>query len=174
MKKNPGKKFEEDFETSVLDEYVYLRLKDAGGWGESNNTRFTIKNKCDNTIFTGDYYFMIELKSHLGKSIPKTVFRKDSEGRCYQIDQLYKERDKRNTFAGAVFNFRDVEETYLVHINNVYDYYYYSENRASFPLSWCKENGIKIEQIKKRTRYRYNIEKMVEDVKRTRGIKKVS
>ena len=167
MANKEGKKFEEDFKKSVPDKWVFVRLKDAGGWGSSEETRFTIKNKCDNTIFATDklYYMMLELKSHLGKSIPKTVFgKKDKHGKNYVIEELGKEKDKLNTFAGVAFNFRDVEETYLVHISKLYDFYY-SDERASFSLQWVKDNGVRLEHVKKIKRYRYDLENVVDRLK---------
>jgi len=165
--KNAGKRFEEDFEKSVPGHCVFVRLKDAGGWGfnSSDNSdeggsvkRFTIKNKCDDLIFDGELLIMAELKSHLGKSIPKKVFRQDKKGRCYQIDELYKEKDKPNTFAGVIFNFRDVEQTWMVHISHVYNFYYADDNGKSFPLAWCQRYGLHVPQAIKKTRYRYDIE----------------
>jgi recombination protein U len=152
--KNEGKKFEQDFENSVPENFVFIRLKDAGGWSNADNTRFTPKNECDGVLFDGEIFCMLELKSHLGKSIPKDKIKES------QIKALAKQQSKEHTFPGVIFNFRELEETYIVHIKYVEEFYY-SKERASFPVDWCREHGIKIPQKKKKVRYTYDIVSML-------------
>ena len=67
---NAGKQFEKDFKASVLDDQFYLRLNDAGGWSKSSDLRFTPSQLCDCLLFTRGTLYLLELKSHTGKSIP--------------------------------------------------------------------------------------------------------
>ena len=68
--KNPGKNFEKDFVDSIPDRCDITRLKDAGGWSNATNMRFTIKNPCDFVIYSHahdnieqNYLYKLELKS---------------------------------------------------------------------------------------------------------------
>ena len=68
---NEGKKFEKDFENSIPQYTWYYRIKDSSSsWSNSNNSRFTQKSPCDYIIFKGGKLYLLELKSHNGKSIP--------------------------------------------------------------------------------------------------------
>ena len=154
-----GKKFEEDFKNSFSKKLFIYKLKDAGGWGKAKETRFTISNMCDYIAFTGKTLLLLELKSTKGKSIPFDRIRKN------QYRDLEKETGKENVIPAVVFNFRDTEETILVHINTLIEYKNTTE-RKSYPLNWIKDNGVIIGQEKKRTRYKYNIEKLIKDLER--------
>lgn len=59
-------------------------------------------------------------------------------------------------FAGFVFNYRDMNETYFVDAVSVY-YFYNAGERKSFSLDWVREHGILIPQKIKRTRYQYDL-----------------
>ena len=146
MAKKDGKKFEEDFTKSVPDDWTCLRLKDAGGWSNAENTRFTVKNVCDFILFTGSKLFLIELKSHLGVSISAANFR--------QLDGLPKYKGKQNCFQYFVLNFRKFNETYIMELQDIQDCL---RQRKSVPVSICREKGVKLPQTLKRTRYRYDL-----------------
>ena len=75
MAQNEGKRFEEDIKKSVPSEYFYYRFKDGTGnfnGTKNENVRFQAKNICDCEVMTDNYLFLLELKSHLGKSISFT------------------------------------------------------------------------------------------------------
>ena len=79
--KNTGKKFEEDIKKSIDDTAFLYRLKDSGGsWQGGNKGRFTPSNICDFILFKGSKLYLLELKSHKGKSIPYTAIK--------QLDKL--------------------------------------------------------------------------------------
>lgn len=155
MAKNAGKAFEEDFAKSVPTTMVLIRLKDGGGWSNAENTRFTPKNECDCILYDGNKFLMLEMKSHLGKSIPKSVIKES------QVKSLMKQAGKVNSLPGIVFNFRDLEETYFIDIEKV-SKYYFAEERASFPIAWVRENGTRIIQQKKKVRYKYDVEGLLQ------------
>lgn len=167
-KVNHGKRFESDFIASVPDRCDVTRLKDAGGWSNATNTRFTISNPCDFIIFTlaknygiGRMY-KIELKSLLGKSLPyanikpKTEKLTAKENSLKFIAGLCKSGEK-GVRALLVVNFRDVNETYAMKASDVH-YYIKNADRASIPISCFREHGQLINQALKRTRYRYDLE----------------
>jgi len=149
---NAGKSFEVDFIKSVPDEWFKYRLNDsASSWQGGDNSRFTPSNICDFIVYNNKLW-LLELKSHKGKSIPLSCIRPK------QVEGLLKAY-KKGTNAGFIFNFRDVEQTYYVNANHI-NCFLVSKTRKSIPLSWIEEMGTLIPQMKKRVRYNYNLEFM--------------
>ena len=152
---NEGKAFESDFINSVSETWFHYRLNDsASSWNGGDKTRFCPSNICDFIVYNGNLW-LLELKSHKGKSIPLSCIRPK------QLEGLVKATTK-SVKAGFVINFRDTSETYYVSADNL-DYFMKMETRKSIPLSWVKEFGILIPQVKKRVRFNYILEFM--DVK---------
>lgn len=150
MVKNPGKAFEEDWKKSVPKECWYYRFRDSSGaWGNGDNTRFTPSNACDCMIMTNDKLYLFELKTHKGSSIPFSAIR------ATQLKELSNIKHEK-IIAYFVFNFRETDNTYCVQATKVKDYIE-TANRKSITLSWINENGIKIEQQKKKVTWRYNL-----------------
>ena len=154
MAQSEGKKFEEDFKKSVPFEYFFYRFKDGTGNfnGQKNeNVRFQAKNMCDCEVMTHEKLFLLELKSHLGKSISFTCIRNN------QIEEMSKVDHKRiKTY--FIFNFRDLEKTYAIEAKKIKEYMETAKGK-SFPVKWCEENGTEIENHRKKVRYTYNLEK---------------
>jgi len=142
---NAGKQFEKDFKASILDDQFFLRLHDAGGWSKSTDLRFTPSQLCDCLLFTHGILYLLELKSHTGKSIPASCLK--------QTDNLAK-IDTVGTLPAFVCNFRDYSETYLIGA-----YYVQQELtvRKSLSLETCRELGILIPQRKLRVHWRYDL-----------------
>lgn len=151
---NSGKMFEEDFIKSVPEGIFHYRLRDsAGTWQGGENTRFTPSNICDFIIFDGSKLYLLELKSHKGKSIPISCIRpKQIEG----LLQAYRKGVK----AGYILNFRDIEETYFFNANSM-NSFLKSETRKSIPVATVREYGELIPQEKKRTRYKYDLSNLI-------------
>jgi len=150
--KNEGKKFEQDFISSVPDTWFHYRLNDsASSWQGGENSRFTPSNICDFIVYNNKLW-LLELKSHKGKSIPLSCIRPK------QVTGLL-EAYKKGTNAGYIFNFRDIEKTYYVNANLI-NAFLVTYDRKSIPLSWIDEMGTLIPQIKKRVRYSYILEFM--------------
>lgn len=144
MAKGVGKIFEEEFKASVPPDYYLNRLKDdtAGFSG--------VSNPCDFQIYGYPLFFLFELKSHKGKSIPLDKIRPN------QIQGMDKAVQHKGVYGGFLLNFRDLEETYYISVNLVIEFINRKE-RKSIPVDYCREVGIKVEQVKKRTRYTYDI-----------------
>ena len=142
---NAGKQFEKDFRASVLDDQFYLRLKDAGGWSKSSDLRFTPSQLCDCLLFTRGTLYLLELKSHTGKSIPASCLKQTDS--LAQIDNV-------DAYPAFVCNFRDYSETYLIGA-----YYVQQELtvRKSLSLETCRELGTLIPQRKLRVHWRYDL-----------------
>lgn len=145
-KKNPGKVFETNFFGSVPESVIFQRLKDDS-YGFKN-----VQNMCDATIFNGKKYFLLELKTHLGKTMPVSALSE------FQIEKLNQYSYFSNTIAGFVFNFRELEgnPTYFIAGNVIYDAI--QQGMRSFNQDFCKNNGFSIQSVIKRVHYHYDIE----------------
>lgn len=153
---NPGKAFEQDFIKSVPEDWFKYRLNDSGGsWQGGDKARFTPSNICDFIVYNGKLW-LLELKSHKGKSIPISCIR------TKQVEGLL-EAYKKGTMAGYIFNFRDVNETYFLSANSL-NAFLKTETRKSIPISNLRQYGTLIPQVKKRTRYGYILEFMEGDL----------
>ena len=152
--KNEGKKFEEDFKKSIPEKYFVYRFKDgtANFNGTKNeNVRFQAHNICDFEVFAEDKLFLFELKSYKGASIPLSGIRKT------QLEEMLKASNYKNIEPYFMFNFRPLQKIYAVRVQNVQDFIKKAE-RKSIPVKWCIENGIEIEGVKKKVRFRYELE----------------
>lgn len=154
---NPGKIFEEDFKKSVPEEMLLLRQKDAGGWGKSSSTRFTISNICDFVLFTGHRLFMLELKSFKGKSFSITNVREN------QTKGLTHCSGKQGVKSGFILNFRDYNRTFFLSIEE-FNQFIRENTRKSIPLEHCEEFCIELRAKRKVTRYRYDITEFIRSV----------
>ena len=170
--KNVGKIFEDSFRESIPEHCWYKRLNDnAASFANGNNTRFTSTNECDYLLFDDNTrtLFACELKSTQGSL---TYWRKDFE-----------EKGKRKTFAikknqllglqrwsshnivcGIIFNFRHkLNRTFFVMIDDFIDYTSSLSKKSINYDDVLKMNPIEIESELKRTRYKYNIEKFLQE-----------
>ena len=144
MAKDKGKEFEKDLKKSIPPDYYIERYKDdtAGFYG--------VSNPADYRIYRKPYLFLFELKSHKGKSLPFSCIRDN------QIQGMYKAHLTDGIYAGFIINFRDLEETYYLTVEEVVSYMK-NADRKSIPVEYCRESGIRIHQKKKRTRYSYDM-----------------
>jgi len=155
-KKRPGKDFEKDFIASVPDRCDVTRLKDAGGWSNATNMRFTSKNPCDFIVWSPIRYaclgkmYKIELKSVAGKSMPFTNIKPN------QFKGLL-ESDKKGVQSCIIVNFRGDNETCIIDIRMMIDHIA-TCGRKSLSLENAKRIGGTINQTLKRVRWRYDLE----------------
>ena len=152
MAKNPGKKFEEDFVKSIPERCDVTRLKDAGGWSNATNMRFTSSNPCDFIVWSGEnrQVYKFELKSIKGKSLPFANIKEN------QLDGLCKSSNK-DVMAWFIVNFRAVNETYWIPALAMACEIDIGE-RKSLSLAKAKEIGILIPQTLIRVRYKYDLD----------------
>jgi hypothetical protein len=170
MPKNPGKQFEASFTESIPDRCDVTRLKDAGGWSNATNMRFTSSNPCDLTIYAhrdkehlvyGSYY-KFELKSTELKSLPYGNIKSKTDKltvleRSIAFTKVLVESEKKGVHACFIVNFRAVKKTYMVYASKVLNHLE-TADRASIPIAWFEENGILIKQTLKIKHYRYDLE----------------
>lgn len=161
MAQNAGKLFELDIKSSVPDRCWLYRLRDnASSFAGGANTRFTSSNICDYILFDGKTktLFLIECKSTKGTSVPLSMIREN------QIKGLI-EAGKHCLVAGLLINFRNANnDTFFIRID---DYVAMVENidKKSFNIKDLMENGaVRLDCEKKRSRWKYNIEKFVNEI----------
>lgn len=102
-------------------------------------------------LFRSPYLFLVELKTHKGKSIPIAKIRPN------QIQGMEKATQYEGVYGGFLINFRELEETYYITVQDVIQFTQ-TEERKSIPVEWCRDHGVKIGQKKKRVRYSYDLE----------------
>jgi recombination protein U len=153
---NNGKIFEQEIKASVPENVFFYRFKDGtASWGKSDGVRFQAHNICDCMIYDGISLYLLELKSHKGKSIPLSCIRET------QITDLNENAMFQNIVCGFLFNFSDLGRTFFVDVGDVLNFKRHSD-RKSIPIEYCIEQGIEIEGTKKRTRYTWNIKDLLE------------
>lgn len=180
MSKNPGKIFEEDIQKSAKRQDIFFhRIKDLHIpykvrmiLAKHNLKLQTSKNEYDNFIYHYPYLLPVELKSTQSKSLN---FDKIED---HQIENLLRDHaPDKGRIAGIIINFRSYDNgTFYVPIDKFNTYKNVAEgkdtetsyinkiNKSSIPLGICQEIGIEIPNAKKRTRYFYDIEKMIGDI----------
>lgn len=161
MAQNAGKLFELDIKSSVPDGCWLYRLRDnASSFAGGANTRFTSSNICDYILLDDQTktLFLIECKSTKGTSVPLSMIRES------QIKGLV-EAGKHCLVAGLLINFRNANnDTFFIRID---DYVAMVENigKESFNIKDLMENdAVRLDCEKKRSRWKYDIEKFVNEI----------
>jgi len=159
---NQGKLFEQDIKKSVPPNVYYYRLQDsASGWSssDSDNVRFTPKNKFDCLLFTRGVLILLELKSTQGTSIPYSMIKD------HQIEELNKASVYDGIKAGFLFNFRKSTRTYFMDIKDFIGYKDATDKKSINERDIEAHNGILIDQTLMRTRYKYYLEGLINSFK---------
>ncbi len=142
---NSGKIFESDFMKSIPSSVFCYRIHDTGGIGGSRTLRFTQKNLCDFILFYKSKIYLIELKSHKGKSIPFDRFT--------QLNMMIKQR-LENVIPLFIVNFADVQKTYIMKAQDIAEL---KKERKSLSLAMCEEYGYGMDQWLLRSHWRYDL-----------------
>lgn len=173
MSKNPGKKFEEDIKSSANIQNIFiLRLNDSSlSWQHEKTSRFTAENPYDFIMFYEPNLFCLELKStcYSSISIQRLPEEKNKMIKLHQINSLTQSSLHEGVYAGFIFNFRDDEDinnndTYYMPIGCFNDFLVERDKRSINKLDIVQYGGIKLSQKIKRTRYTYDINKMIQDI----------
>ena len=78
----------------------------------------------------------------------------------HQIEGLYNASKVSGLKAGLLIEMRKYEETYYLDIEKAVEYIGLSE-RKSFSIDFLRENAIRVNQAKKRTRFTFDIEELL-------------
>lgn len=147
-KQNAGKIFEFQIMNSIPNYMFKLRLKDTV-MHFKNDT-----NPCDMIVFYDGRFYMFELKSTQNTSLPFANIH------FHQFKDLEMADKVEGLHAGFLIEMRNYNETYYLPIKKALDFVENS-GRKSFPISFLREHGIKVEQTLKRTRHSFNMEKLI-------------
>lgn len=155
---NYGKRFENNFKSSIPSSVYLYRLKDgSSSWGGNEKVRFQPKNVCDFIMYSYPFLFMLELKSTKSKSLPLSNIKEN------QIKGLNEAVKYNGIISGLLIEFREPEKVYFLDINTLIIFLNRSQ-RKSIPISFLEKEGIEIETMKKKINYKFNVEKMIKDV----------
>lgn len=158
-KTSAGKDFEKDFFNSFPKEFEVERVRDSEGYRKKKDGTFVrmsgLLNSCDFTAYKFPFFYKIECKSTQNKtSLPFSMLKP------YQVDKLNQSCKYKGIVAGFVFNFRELDETYFIEADKIYDYYH-NADRKSFPIDWVRQNGVLLPSKVVRTRIRYDLTNMI-------------
>lgn len=167
---NAGKKFENIFKKSIPSYCMVHRLKDsAQSYNNSENTKFSWNNPCDFFVFSSKQHLLytLELKSTKQKSIS---FQRDKDDKIsrmipyHQIQSLEKMSKYDGIISGFIFNFRDtkkdIERTYFQNIMDFKRMIQFTTKNSINEVDLNFNNAIKIEGIKVRVNYTWNLDSL--------------
>lgn len=141
--------------------WIYRLRDNASSFANGTNTRFTSSNICDYFLLDdiSKTLYLIECKSTKGTSLPLTMVRDN------QIQGLL-DASRHTLIAGFLVNFRNANnDTFFISIDK-FIRMTESLNKKSFNIKDLMEhNALRIQNTKKRTRYTYDIKKMIHDLK---------
>ena len=166
MAKNSGKVFEACYKDSVPD-YCYLQRLNDPPQSFQKSAKFSIKNPYDYLCYDTKHRILIptELKTTKYKSMSLSMIRD------HQIEGLTKAAEYTHVFPCFLFNFRNddngVERCYAQYIsdfNNMLD----DIDKKSFnEIDLISHGAIKLDGKKKVKYYRWDIDKLCEDIAKT-------
>ena len=167
-----GKSLESDFETSSTEQGVFaLRIRDVNPMATKKGQSVP-KNKYDFILYHKGYLFPVELKSTKASRFSYA----ESTIKQYQLDSLQKAAQYKGVIPGLIINFREPENVaYFIHINDFLkckeisqkglEHTYINKlNKSSISIKTCEEIGIPISNIKKKVKYRYYINQLIDNL----------
>ena len=170
MAKAVGKIFEEDVVSSIDKErFLVHRLKDSAQ-SFNKSALFAWDNPCDFFVYspTNNILFPIEAKSTKSKSFtfddPHGTEKESKMVKRHQILSLSDFARYRGAFPMFLFNFRELGEnkeqrTYAQHIDDFMRMIDEIDKKSFNIIDVIMHGGVKIEGTKKRTRYRWELER---------------
>lgn len=149
-----GKDFEEDFKSSFKGtkyEKGLMRLYDTqGGY-------LGISNPCDFIMYSYPNFYMFELKAVQDKRLDFAKIRPN------QLEGLSKWSENKGVVAGVLVNFYTYSQIFFVPIQLILKLK--ESGKKSINLDFCNEYCYKVDGSKKRTRFRINVSKTIEDLR---------
>jgi len=152
---NQGKRFEQDFKSSIPADTYYLRLHDSSiGFDIKNSTqRFALRSPFDCVLYRKGRMYCLELKttllssvSHLGSS---PMIKE------HQIKELIKASEYGIT-SGFILNFRKTEHTYFLPIAQ-FIFLKHMSSKKSMNENDIKGISLLIPGRKLKVNYRYDL-----------------
>ena len=164
MAKNVGKKFEQNFKESVPEDVMFFRIPDQPQ-SFQQTAKFSLKPPFDSFMFYKGTLLCLELKTTKSKSFSVELDKNDKGMIHYhQLENLREYSKYDGVVAGLILNFRINEDTekyteftYFISIEN-FDKMMKNIDKKSFNMiDLLNYSPIKIESIKKRVNFKYDI-----------------
>ena len=178
MASNNGKKFEQQFKKSV-DKVglLFERFPDSNkfGQGDGKGIRFTMNNPCDCFVFDGSYLYYLELKSTINTSVsfnqPPTEKGGTPMIKAHQVKSLLERSRHQNVICGLLLDFADRQTktklieggTYFIEINKFVEWCA-TIDKKSINQDDCERIGTKVNRIKKKVNYEYDIKQLLNNI----------
>lgn len=171
---NVGKRFEDDFKKSIPDYALCIRLRDEPQ-AFKKTARFSHKQPFDFIVFDGKrgIFCAFELKTTKGTSFSfDNIFHEKNEDKesnlihRHQIMGLGKIKKYNNVKSGFLLNYRNekemTQETFYIDIKDFVNMCSTLEKKSCNKEDIIRFGGILVEGIKKKTRYSWNIDKLLD------------
>lgn len=175
MAKNSGKVFEDSLKNSVnKDRCLLIRLNDQPQ-SFAKSAKFSLKQPCDFLLFDSKtkLFMPLELKSTAYKSMSFENINENNPNSAmvhkHQILGLLEFAKYNGCCAGFLLNFRteseNVQRTYYISIQNFVDMCNKIGKKSFNELDLLTVGkAIKVEGTKKRTRYTWNIDELLDEL----------
>ena len=167
-----GKNFEEQFKDSVKKDGLFIyRLRDNPMSYIKIDTIYTHDNICDFFVYDYPNLFALELKHTTYTSIGFQRTKEDNEAmiKYHQIKHLLDISEYDGIKAGLILSFENEkankEVTFYISIENFLNFISNTTKKYINILDVVDYNGIKINQVKLRTNYHYNVKDLLEKIK---------
>ena len=177
--KNEGKKFEEDVKNSAINQNIWIiRLNDSSlSWQHEKTSRFTVENPADFLVYQKPNLLAVECKSTKYKSMSIQRSLEEDKSKMikfHQINSLVNFSRTDGIYAGLLLNFRDEEImansiTYWLPIEDFSNFLVEMDKGSINKLDCVQHGAIIVEQKLKRTRFAYNIQKLIDDIRQKKG-----
>lgn len=169
---NPGKRFEQDFSSSVSSDCMLHRLKDsAQSYNNSKMTKFAWDNPCDFFLYKKPYFYAIECKSTKYKSMS---FQKEEADKASKMIKYHQIKSLKNlskydgVSAGFLLNFRDeennIQRTYFQDIELFLDMLEAIDKGSFNEIDLICNGAIKVNGSKKRVRYSWDVSELLDNI----------
>jgi penicillin-binding protein-related factor A (putative recombinase) len=152
----------------------FQRIKDpAQSFSNGDAAKFSPKNPYDCYMYSYPCFFALELKSTKHSSVTfsgvEGAKRSGDMIKKHQIEALTKAGSHVGVVAGFVLNFRASENTYFLDISDFNTMAARIDKKSFSEKDAVAAGAIRIPQILKRTKYKFDIEWFVDCMKKSKN-----
>lgn len=172
MSSNSGKIFEEDFKSSVdKDRCLLIRLNDQPQ-SYAKTAKFSLKSPCDFILYDSltNFFVPLELKTTKYRSMSYEDINEENPNNAmihkHQLEKLLEFSKYNGVKSGLLLNFRtedtNIQRTYYISIQNFLDMCKKIGKKSVNEIDLITVGkAIKIDGVKKRTRYSWDINQLL-------------
>lgn len=172
---NTGKVFEDDFKSSIdKDRCLLIRLNDQPQ-AFAKTAKFSLKPPCDFVLYDSmtKMFVPLELKTTKYRSISYENINEENPKNAmihkHQLEKLLEFSKYNGVKAGLLLNFRtedkNIQRTYYISIQNFLNMCEKIDKKSVNEIDLINVGkAIKIDGVKKRTRYAWNINQLLDNL----------